>query len=191
MSNFLEEDIEKVLFSHEQLEKRIKEMGEKISRDYEGKYPLLIAILRGAIMFIADLSRAITIPINLDFMVCTRYGSKDQPGRVRILKDLELSAQGRHLLIVEDVIDNGDTLFYLSNTLKLRKPASLKICTLFDKPYRRRAPIQADYSGFIIPDRFVVGFGLDYKEKYRNLPFLGTLKPGLCRAPGETAEEQK
>lgn len=173
-------DIEEVLFSEEQLKKRIKELAGDICRDYQNKELVMIAVLRGAVIFFADLAREMDIPVTLDFMVVTRYGTKDYPGDVKILKDLDVKIENRHVLIVEDVIDNGDTIFYLLQLLKLRKPTSLKICTLFDKPLKRKAQVYPDYKGFELPDRFVVGFGLDYKQKYRNLPFLTTLKPGVC-----------
>jgi hypoxanthine phosphoribosyltransferase len=180
MSNNIRDDVEQILFTEEEIKNRINQMGVQISKDYKDKDTVLIAILRGAIIFFADLSRAIKQNITLDFMVVTRYGYSDQPGEVKILKDLDTCIEKKHVLIVEDVIDRGDTLNYLLENLKLRNPASLKVCTLFDKPVHRRVRIKPDYNGFIIPDRFVVGYGLDYKQKYRNLPYLATLKPGVC-----------
>jgi len=173
-------EIESILFSEQQLRERIEEMGREIARDYAGKDLVMIAILRGATIFYADLARAINIPAALDFMVVTRYGRKDRPEEVRILKDLDTEVKNRDLLLVEDVIDNGDTIHFLVQALQLRKPRSLKLCTLFDKPKRRTAKVAADYIGFELPDRFVVGFGLDYQQRYRNLPYLATLNPGSC-----------
>jgi len=172
--------IESVLISAEQLQSRIKELGRQISADYADKNWLLVGILRGAAIFLADLAREITVPVQLDFLVVTRYGTHDQPGEVKIIKDLDSSVKNRDLLLVEDVIDNGNTLHFLVETLKLKNPRSIKICSLFDKPERRTAPVKADYLGFPLPDRFVVGFGLDYKQKFRNLPYLATLNPGSC-----------
>jgi hypoxanthine phosphoribosyltransferase len=184
MTNDICLDVEKILFTEEEIKTRIIQMGEEISRDYKDKDLVLIAILRGAIIFLADLSRSIKLDLTLDFMVVTRYGYSDKPGEVKILKDLDVCIENKDVLIVEDVIDNGDTLNFLIENLKLRNPASLKICTLFDKPTHRRVPIKPHYNGFFIPDRFVVGYGLDYKQKYRNLPFLATLKPGVCAMEG-------
>lgn len=173
-------DIEEILFSAEQIKARVQEMGLEISRDYADKDLLLVTVLRGAIIFLADLSRSLNIQASIDFMVVTRYGYRDQPEEVKILKDLDAPIEGRHVLIVEDIIDNGETLHYITKTLKLRNPVSLKICTLFDKPYRRTVPIKPDYNGFVCPDRFVVGYGLDFKQRYRNFPFLAVLKREVC-----------
>ncbi|EAX47240.1 hypoxanthine phosphoribosyltransferase [Thermosinus carboxydivorans Nor1] len=172
------EDIQEILLSSEQLSARIREMGRQISADYAGKEILMIGVLRGAVIFMADLARAIDVPVALDFMAVSSYGaSTTSSGVVRILKDLDEDVEGKHLLIVEDIIDSGLTLNYLLDNLRSRKPASIKICTLLNKPERRKVDVQVDYNGFTIPDHFVVGYGLDYAEKYRNLPFIGILKP--------------
>ena len=176
----MNKDIAKVLLSAEQLKKRIAEMGEEISRDYAGKTPTIICILKGAVMFYTDLLREITVPINMDFMAVSSYGNKTKSsGEVEIRKDLSCSIENKHVLIVEDIVDSGFTLSYLSRMLASRGAASIKIATLLDKP-ARRAPginLKTDYSGFVIGDEFVVGYGLDYAELYRNLPYIGVLKP--------------
>lgn len=175
-------DVERILISEEQLAARIKELGEQITADYAGKEILAIGVLRGAVVFMADLTRAIKVPVAIDFMAVSSYGSgTDSSGVVRILKDLDENIEGRHLLIVEDIIDSGLTLTYLLENLKSRKPASLKLCTLLNKPERRKAVVQIDYNGFTVPDYFVVGYGLDFAEKYRNLPFIGILKPEVYK----------
>lgn len=171
-------DVEKILFTEEELKKRIAELGEEITRDYEGKAPVLASVLRGSYIFMADLSRQIKLPVTIDFMAVSSYGSgTTSSGQVEIKKDLSDSIEGKDLIIVEDILDSGNTLFYLRDILRARKPASVKICTLLDKPDRRTRPIVSDYTGFTIPDAFVVGYGLDYDEKYRNLPYIGILKP--------------
>lgn len=172
------EDIKEVLVSREALAARVSEMGAAISADYAGKEILMIGVLRGAVIFMADLARAIECPVAIDFMAVSSYGmSTSSTGVVRFLKDLDEDIKGKHVLIVEDIIDSGLTLKYLYDNLKSRKPASLKICTLLNKPSRRKVEVPVDYNGFDIPDYFVVGYGLDYAEKYRNLPFVGVLKP--------------
>ncbi|MCX7780147.1 MAG: hypoxanthine phosphoribosyltransferase [Negativicutes bacterium] len=172
------DDLKEILLTSEQIAARIREMGEEISADYAGKEILMIGILRGAVIFMSDLARAINVPVSLDFMAVSSYGSSTtSSGVVRILKDLDEEVQGKHLLIVEDIIDTGLTLNYLLDNLRSRNPASIKICTLLNKPERRKAEVNIDYNGFTIPDSFVVGYGLDYAEKYRNLPFIGILKP--------------
>jgi hypoxanthine phosphoribosyltransferase len=171
-------DIKEILIEKEQLAERVRELGEEISADYAGKEILMIGVLRGAVIFMADLARAISLPVSLDFMAVSSYGaSTSSSGVVRILKDLDEELAGRHVLIVEDIIDSGLTLNYLVENLRSRHPASVKLCTLLNKPSRRKAPVHVDYNGFTIPDYFVVGYGLDYAEKYRNLPFIGVLKP--------------
>jgi len=175
-------DVESVLISTERLHERIKELGEEITADYADKEILMIGVLRGAVIFMADLARAIKIPVALDFMAVSSYGSgTSSSGVVRILKDLDEDIAGKHVLIVEDIIDSGLTLKYLLENLKSRKPASIKICTLLNKPERRKADVTIDYNGFTVPDYFVVGYGLDYAEKYRNLPFIGILKPEVYK----------
>jgi len=172
------EDIQEILLTEEEIKQRIKELGEQITADYAGKEILMVGILRGAVVFMADLARAIPLPVALDFMAVSSYGmSTDSSGVVRFLKDLDVDIKDKHVLIVEDIIDSGLTLKYLAENLKSRNPASLKICTLLNKPERRKVDVQVDYNGFTIPDHFVVGYGLDFAEKYRNLPFIGILKP--------------
>lgn len=171
------DDIQEVLISKEQIEAKVAEMGGIISRRYEGRDLLLVCILKGALVFMSDLMRCISIPLSIDTMAVTSYGASTvSSGVVKIIKDLDVPIEGRHVLIVEDIVDTGLTLNYLVSALKNRKPASVKICTLLDKPDRRKAPVTPDYNGFVIPDKFVVGYGLDYREKYRNLPFVGVPK---------------
>lgn len=171
-------DIEEVLISEEELKNKVRELGEQISRDYEGKDLLLIAILKGSVVFMADLMRAISIPCAIDFMVVSSYGSGTQSsGLVKIVKDLDVDIAGRDVLIVEDILDTGVTLSRLVPVLGLRNPKSIRLCTILSKPARRKVPIEPDYLGYEVPDAFVVGYGLDYDEKYRNLPFVGVLKP--------------
>ena len=173
-------DVEKVLLSEEQLSQKIAELGEEISKDYQGKEIVAICVLKGAILFMADLARAVKVPMALDFMAVSSYGNgTSTSGTVRILKDLDSSIEGKHVLVVEDIIDSGVTLKYLLKNLKSRKPASIKLCTLLNKPERRRVEVDIDYCGFTVPDYFLVGYGLDYAEKYRNLPFIGILKPAI------------
>lgn len=171
-------DVESVLLSAEELAKRIEEIGAEITKDYAGKEILMIGVLRGAVIFMADLARAIKVPVAIDFMAVSSYGSgTSSSGVVRILKDLDEDVAGKHVLVVEDIIDSGLTLNYLLDNLKSRKPASIKLCTLLNKPERRKVKVDIDYNGFDVPDYFVIGYGLDYAEKYRNLPFIGILKP--------------
>ncbi|QJW46186.1 hypoxanthine phosphoribosyltransferase [bacterium BFN5] len=175
-------DVESVLISEEKLAARIKELGEQITADYAGKEILAIGVLRGAVLFMADLTRAIKVPVAIDFMAVSSYGAgTSSSGVVRILKDLDEDIEGKHVLIVEDIIDSGLTLSYLLDNIKSRRPASLKLCTLLNKPERRKAEVHIDYNGFTVPDYFVVGYGLDYAEKYRNLPFIGILKPEVYK----------
>lgn len=170
-------DIEKVLYSEEELKAICKRLGEQISEDYKDKNLLLVSVLKGSIVFMGDLMRSITVPCRIDFMAVSSYGSGTQSsGRVKIKKDLDIDISGYDLLVVEDILDSGVTLDSLRQLLKLRNPKSIKICTLLDKPERRKADITADYVGTEVPDEFVVGYGLDYDEKYRNLPFIGVLK---------------
>lgn len=171
-------DVKEILISTERLKQRIEELGEQITADYEGREILMIGVLRGAVIFMADLARAIKVPVAIDFMAVSSYGaSTTSSGVVRILKDLDEDVEGKHILIVEDIVDSGLTLKYLIDNLKSRKPASIKICTLLSKPDRRKVDVDITYNGFVIPDEFVIGYGLDYAEKYRNLPFVGILKP--------------
>ena len=176
--SYCEQDIEKILFTKEELKQRVKELGEQISADYQGKEPVLITVLRGSYIFMADLSRAINGPCIIDFMSVSSYGKgTSSSGQVQITKDLSENIAGKDVIVVEDILDSGNTLSYLLEILKARQPASVRLCTLLDKPERRVKDIQADYCGFTIPDAFVVGYGLDYAEKYRNLPYVGVLNP--------------
>ena len=173
-------DVEQVLYSEQELRQRVKELGCQITADYAGREPMLVSVLRGSYIFMADLTRAINLNVTVDFMVVSSYGAGTvSSGQVEIKKDLSDSIEGRELIIVEDILDSGNTLFYLMDVLRARKPASIRICTLMDKPERRVKPVKADYVGFTIPDAFIVGYGLDYGEKYRNLPYVGVLKPSV------------
>ena len=179
----LEKDIDHILFSEEQLKARVREIAGQIDRDFAGKEPMLISVLRGSFIFMADLMRSITLPCTVDFMAVSSYGAgTTSSGQVKITKDLSESIEGRDIIVVEDILDSGNTLSYLLQILQARHPASMKLCTLLDKPDRRIKPVQVDYSGFSIPDEFVVGYGLDFAEKYRNLPYIGVLKPCVYEA---------
>lgn len=170
-------DIEKVLLTEEQIVKRVKEIGNEISNDYKGKNLLVVGILKGSVMFASELIKNITIPTEIDFMAVSSYGnSSETTGVVRILKDLDHSIEGKDIIIVEDIIDSGVTLDYLLKYLKARKANSIEIVTLLTKPARRKVDINVKYCGFEVPDEFLVGYGLDYAEKYRNLPYVGILK---------------
>ncbi len=173
----LKDDVKEILYNEEQLRKRIKEMGAEINRDYLGKDLMLVGILKGSVPFMADLIKEIEIPCTMDFMAVSSYGnSTSTTGVVRILKDLDFEIENKHVLIVEDIIDSGVTLSYLLDYLRRRNPASINIACLLNKPERRKVEIAAQYIGFNVPDYFLVGYGLDYAEKYRNLPFVGILK---------------
>ncbi len=172
----VEKDIERVLISAEELEAHVAEIGAQISRDFEGKDPIFIGVLKGCFIFMADLMRHVTIRCSMDFMAVSSYSGTTSTGAVKINKDLSEDIEGRHIIIVEDILDSGVTLNYLKNFLMVRRPASISIATLMDKPARRKADVYADYSCFEIPDAFVVGYGLDYNERYRNLPYIGVLK---------------
>lgn len=180
----LAEDIDRVLFTEAQIQTRIRELAGAISADYAETPLLLVSVLKGALYFVADLTRAITIPTALDFMAITSYGSpQGSSGAVRLIKDLDEEISGRHVLLVEDIIDTGLTAAYLLRTLRARDPASLRICTLLDKTARRIVDtLPITYRGFEVPDMFVVGYGLDYRQLYRNLPFIGVLKPEVVTA---------
>lgn len=176
----MHQDVERILFTEEELAARVRELGARITRDYAGKDLVIASVLRGSFIFMADLTRAIELPLTVDFMAVSSYGAGTvSSGQVEIKKDLSDSIEGKDLLIVEDILDSGNTLYYLIDVLEARKPASIRICTLLDKPERRIKPIKADYMGFTIPDAFVVGYGLDYDERYRNLPYIGVLKPEI------------
>lgn len=171
-------DIERVLISEEQLQARIAELGKQVAADYAGKNPIFLGILKGVVMFFADMVRATPIPCEIDFMAVSSYGAgTSSSGTVRILKDVTVNLKGRHVVILEDILDSGLTLSCVCKHLRAMEPASLKICTLLDKPERRTIDLTADYIGFTIPNAFVVGYGLDYDEYYRNLPYIGILKP--------------
>jgi hypoxanthine phosphoribosyltransferase len=173
-------DIQEVLYSEEQLQLKVAELGATLSKEYADKNPLVICVLKGAFIFMSDLVKKITVPLEIDFMAVSSYGtSTKSSGVVRILKDLDVPVEGRHILIVEDIIDSGLTLSYLIDVLERRNALSIAVVTLFDKPKRRTVELEPDYKGFTIPDEFIVGYGLDYAEKYRNLPFVGILKPEI------------
>jgi hypoxanthine phosphoribosyltransferase len=173
-------DIQEVLYSEEQIQDKIKELGEKLSIDYEGKNPLVICVLKGAFIFMADLVKQIRVPLELDFMAVSSYGqSTKSSGVVKIIKDLDVPIEGRHILIVEDIIDSGLTLSYLIDVLERRNAKTISVVALFNKPARRTVDLEPEYAGYVLPDEFVVGYGLDYAEKYRNLPFIGILKPEI------------
>lgn len=173
----MHKDISEILFTEEQLQSRIKELGEQITKDYKDRNPLVICVLKGAFMFLADLVKRIDTPLELDFMAVSSYGdSTKSSGIVKIIKDLDQPVEGRDVIIVEDIIDSGLTLTYLIDVLERRNALSVAVVTMFDKPARRTVGLEVDYKGYEIPDSFVVGYGLDYAEKYRNLPYLGILK---------------
>ncbi len=171
----MQEDIAEILITEKEIRRRVKALGEEISRDYQGKNPVLVTVLRGAIVFLCDLIREISIPITLDFLSISGYSGQNQTGIVRILKDLDESIEERYVILVEDIIDTGLTLNYILKTLRARKPADVRVCALLDKKVRRIVDILIDYRGFEIPDKFVVGYGMDYNQQYRNLPFIGVL----------------
>lgn len=173
----MKNSIKSILVDEETLQLKINDLGKQITNDYQGKDLLVVCILKGAVMFVSDLIKRIDLPLEIDFMAISSYGnSTKSSGIVRIMKDLNEDIKGKHILIVEDIIDSGLTLSYLIDNLKTREPASVAICTLLDKPDNRKADIDITYTGFVVPDEFVVGYGLDYAEKYRNLPFIAVLK---------------
>lgn len=188
-------DIKQVLIPAETIQKRVQEIGQAISEDYAGRNPLLVGVLKGVVFFMADLLRAISIPVEMDLISVSSYAPEaDRQGFVRLVKDLEIPLAGRHVLFVEDVIDTGLTLNYLLRNLRTREPASLQVCVLFNKPAHRLIEIPVKYKGFDLPDRFVAGYGLDYREKYRNLPFVGLLKPQVFQSdakPPTTGQKTK
>jgi len=175
----MERDVERVLISQIEIEKKVQEIGRRISEDYDGKDPIFIGVLKGCFIFMADLMRHVSINCSMDFMAVSSYQGTSSTGAVKINKDLNESIEGRHIILVEDILDSGVTLNYLKNYLAVRKPASMAIVTLMDKPARRKADVYADYACFEVPDAFVVGYGLDYNERYRNLPYIGVLKPEI------------
>ena len=174
---YMEQFVDEILVSEEMIRQRVKELGEELSRDYEGKFPILVSILKGGVYFLADLSRQMSVPHEIDFMVVSSYGdSQETSGIVRIVKDLKENIHGRHVLLIEDIIDSGLTLDFLLKNLQVRGPASLEVCTLLSKPSRRQVHPPVKYLGYEIPDKFVVGYGLDYKQYYRHLPFVCVFK---------------
>lgn len=177
------EDIDKILVTRKEIEKKVKELGEKISSDYKNGELVLIGVLKGGFVFLADLVRQITVPMEIDLISVSSYGlSTKSSGVVRIIKDTDISIQDKHVLIVEDLVDTGLTLRYLKELLLTRNPLSLKVCTAFDKPTRRKVLIDIEYEGIIVPDEFIVGYGLDFAGKYRNLPDICTLKPEVYKS---------
>ena len=183
MPHAMHQGIEEVLFSAEQLQQRIRSLGVEIARDYVGREPHLITILKGSLPFLADLIRAIDTPLTLDLLGVASYEGTQSSGEVRLTKDLDDGIEGRHVLVVEDIIDTGLTLSYVLRNLRQRAPASVRVVTLLDKPARRGASVTADYVGFTIPDKFVIGYGLDWNQRYRNLPYVGVLKRDVYAGP--------
>jgi hypoxanthine phosphoribosyltransferase len=178
----MQDDVAEILLDADTIAARVRQLGAELARDYAGRDPVLVSILKGALPFLADLMRATPIPLALDFLEVSSYGSSTQTsGVVRVLKDLANPIEGRHVLVVEDIVDTGLTLNYVMEHLRAQRPASLKLCALLDKPARRIVPLPIDYRGFEIPDKFVIGYGLDYAERYRNLPFIGVLRPEVYR----------
>lgn len=178
----IEKDVAEILIGAEELQAKVAELGRQISEDYRERDPLLICLLRGAVVFLSDLIRAIDIPLEMDFMAISSYGASTKTsGVVRLVMDLKSNITGRNVLIVEDIVDTGRTLAYILDNLQTRRPADIKVCALLSKPSRREVQVRLDYLGFEIPDKFVVGYGLDYAEGYRNLPFIGVLKPELYK----------
>ena len=175
----MERDIQNILMSQDEILAKVAQVGEQISRDFEGKNPVFVGVLKGCFIFMADLMRHVNVNCSVDFMAVSSYNGTSSTGAVKINKDLSEDIEGRHVIIVEDILDSGVTLSYLKQYLLVRKPASISIVTLMDKPSRRKADIYADYSCFEVPDAFVVGYGLDYNEHYRNLPYIGVLKPEI------------
>lgn len=176
----MNKDVESILLSEQQIADKVKQLGAQISKDYEGKDPIIISVLKGSFIFMADLVRAIDVPCTVDFMSVSSYGAgTTSSGEVKIVKDFDQSIEGRHIIIVEDILDSGRTLSYLIQTLKARGAASIALCTFLDKPERRVIPVEVDYRGFQIPDAYIVGYGLDYDQRYRNLPYVGVLKPSV------------
>lgn len=173
-------EFDRILLSEEELRARVAELGAEISKDYEGEEVVFIGVLKGSVIFMADLARHLTCKVSFDFMSCTSYGAgTTSSGVVRILKDLDRSIEDKHVLVVEDIVDTGTTLSYLLGNLQSRKPKSIKLVTLLDKPERRKTEVAVDYNGFVIPDEFVVGYGLDYAENYRHLPYIAVLNESV------------
>ena len=178
MNDNMKEDVLRVLLSEDEIREKVRELGGKITADYKNSNLMLVTVLKGAVVFLADLMRQIDVPAEIDFMVVSSYGSGvKSSGVVKIVKDLDVPLAGKDILIVEDILDSGLTLSYIKELLESRGPRSIRIATLLDKPSRRKVDLQADYIGFSVPDEFVIGYGLDYDEKYRNRPYIGILKP--------------
>ena len=176
----MRDDIASVLLSAEEIQARTAELGAQISKDFDGREPLFVGVLKGCFVFMADLMRSVTIPCSVDFMAVSSYGNQTTTtGAVKINKDLNQDIEGRDIILVEDILDSGRTLSYLMKTLKARGAASIALCTFLDKPERRVVPVEVAYKGFTVPDAFIVGYGLDYDQKYRNLPYVGVLKPSV------------
>ncbi len=183
-------DIKEVLITEEQIQAKVRELAEQLAHDYRDKNPVLVGVLNGAFVFLADLMRRLELECTIDFVAWASYGKDtSSSGVFRIMKDLETNVESRHVLVVEDIIDTGLTLHYLLDTIRARKPASVKVVALLDKPSRRRIEAKADYLGFQVPDAFVVGYGLDFAQSYRNLPFIGILKPEIYAGRGTPPDE--
>ena len=181
----MQEDLLEIILDKDQLAAGVARLGATLAADYAGQTPLLVGVLKGAVIFLSDLIRAMDIPLRYDFMAVSSYGAATKSsGQVQILKDLGQSIEGQAVILVEDIVDTGLTLSYLVENLRARRPKSLKVCTLLDKPSRRQVEIKPDYNGFEIPDKFVVGYGLDFADKYRNLPYIGVLKPEMYENGG-------
>ena len=190
MTSEMTADVKEVLITEEQIQAKVKELAERISRDYRNKNPVLVAVLNGAFVFLADLVRSLDLPCTIDFVSWSSYGKDtSSSGVFRIMKDLESNVESKHVLIVEDIIDTGLTLHYLLDNIRARKPASVRVAALLDKPSRRKIEAKADYLGFQIPDAFVVGYGLDFAQRYRNLPFIGILKPDIYAGRGTPPDD--
>jgi hypoxanthine phosphoribosyltransferase len=176
----LHKDFESLLYTETQIKERIAELAAQIDSDYKGKAPLIVGVLKGSFIFMSDLIRALETDCTVDFLAVSSYGAKSETsGQVRMLKDISQNIEGHDVLVIEDILDSGVTLSYIIELLRVRKPASIKLCTLLDKPERRKMPIKADYTGFTVPDAFIVGYGLDYAESYRGVPYIGILKPSI------------
>lgn len=179
----MRDEMERTLLTREQIRQRVGELGEILSAEYRDKNPVLVSVLKGAFIFLADLCRAADLPCSIDFMIASSYGAgTETSGKVKIIKDLDTVIQGRHVIVVEDIVDSGVTLSHILAMLRERNPASLRLMTLLDKPARRQAHVDIDWTGFQVPDAFLVGYGLDYAEKYRNLPDICILKPEVYQA---------
>ncbi|HEX2950621.1 MAG TPA: hypoxanthine phosphoribosyltransferase [Armatimonadota bacterium] len=180
MTQFYTEDLSSILYTEEQIAQRVEELGAQISKDYEGKSIVLVGVLNGAVTFLADLMRKISVPVSMDLVAISSYGSyTSTSGVVRIMKDLDESVESKHVLIVEDIVDTGLTLNYLVDYMRSRNPASVKVVAMLSKPSRHKVKVHVDYLGFTVPDEFVIGYGLDFAQRYRNLPCIGVLKPEI------------